>query len=59
MNTYTVFYVIEEEGLQWQFFRCQADDTDHAEEQCMNSYPTCSIIWVNEGDDQTMIGWEG
>lgn len=59
MNTYTVFYIIEVEGLQWQFFLCQADDADHAEEQCMNAYPTCSIIWVNEGDDQTMIGLEG
>ena len=27
-------------------FQCWADDTDHAEEQCMNAYPDCKILWV-------------
>ena len=27
-------------------FRCQADDTEHAEEQCMDAYPDCKILWV-------------
>lgn len=27
-------------------FRCQADDTEHAEEQCMDAYPDCDIVWV-------------
>jgi hypothetical protein len=31
-------------------FRCQADDADHAEEQCANAYPDCDIVWVWEGD---------
>lgn len=31
-------------------FRCQADDYDHAEEQCMNAYPDADIVWLHEGD---------
>lgn len=31
-------------------FRCQADDADHAEEQCENAYPGCDVLWVVEGD---------
>jgi hypothetical protein len=27
-------------------FVCQAEDADHAEEQCMNAYPTCCVAWV-------------
>ena len=27
-------------------FLCQADDLEHAEEQCENSYPNCEIVWV-------------
>lgn len=27
-------------------FVCQADDGDHAEEQCMNAYPGCDVVWV-------------
>jgi hypothetical protein len=23
-----------------------ADDTDHAEEQCLNAYPDADIVWV-------------
>lgn len=32
-------------------FHCQADDGDHAEEQCENAYPGCDVVWVFEGDD--------
>lgn len=31
-------------------FRCEADDTEHAEEQCDNAYPGCDIVWIWEGD---------
>ncbi len=31
-------------------FRCEAEDTDHAEEQCENAYPNCEIVWIWEGD---------
>jgi len=32
-----------------QGFNCQADDADHAEEQCLNAYPYASIVCVNYG----------
>ena len=31
-------------------FRCDADDTEHAEEQCENAYPEALIIWVVQTD---------
>ena len=31
-------------------FRCEAEDSDHAEEQCENAYPEADIVWVWEGD---------
>ena len=27
-------------------FRCQAEDTDHAEEQCVDAEPDADIVWV-------------
>ena len=32
-------------------FICHADDADHAEEQCVNAYPDCGVVWIAEGDD--------
>lgn len=31
-------------------FACQADDMDHAEEQCLNAYPGVDVVWIYEGD---------
>ena len=54
MNPYIVLYRIE--SIQTAFdapfgFECQADDADHAEEQCLNAYPDADMVWVYEGDD--------
>jgi hypothetical protein len=27
-------------------FKCWAEDTEHAEEQCLNADPDCDIVWV-------------
>lgn len=43
-----------------QGFRCQADDPDHAEEQCQDAYPKASILWIHEGsflDDALYDFW--
>ena len=33
-------------------FQCSADDTDHAEEQCLDAYPDCSgVAWAYKGTD--------
>lgn len=32
-------------------FCCWAEDVDHAESQCENAYPGCSIAWVVDTKD--------
>lgn len=32
-------------------FLCFAEDTNHAEEQCVNAYPDCAVMWIAEGND--------
>lgn len=32
-------------------FICQADDTDHAEEQTLDAYPDAEIVWVVQTAD--------
>jgi hypothetical protein len=36
-------------------FECQAEDADHAEEQCLNAYPNCDVVWVYEGKYQDAL----
>lgn len=48
MQTYTVLY---REPNQNPIdvplgFVCQAEDGDHAEEQCINAWPDCDVVWV-------------
>lgn len=31
-------------------FLCWADDTEHAEEQCLNAYPECDVVWIWKGE---------
>lgn len=52
MKTYTVLYRTDYlSPVDPPFgFRCEAEDFDHAEEQCENAYPDCDIVWVWEGD---------
>lgn len=57
MQTFTVIYTIPiNDGLLpvWEFFRCQADDAEHAEEQCFDAYPMAEVLWVNLGESTTM-----
>jgi hypothetical protein len=54
MKTYIVLYRIESimSPLDAPFgFKCSADDSDHAEEQCLNAYPDCNVSWIVETDD--------
>ena len=32
-------------------FQCWAEDTDHAEEQCLNADPDADIVWVWHGKE--------
>jgi hypothetical protein len=31
-------------------FLCWAEDFDHADEQCLNAYPGCEVVWSYLGD---------
>ena len=35
-------------------FHCQADDGDHAAEQCEDANKGCRICWIHQGND-----WQG
>lgn len=52
LKTYIVLYrTAYSPPLEPPFgFRCDAEDTDHAEEQCFNAYPDCDIVWAWLGD---------
>lgn len=53
MKKYIVLYRIEKvmTELDSPFgFLCDADNTDHAEDQCINAYPDCDIMWIAETD---------
>lgn len=32
-------------------FRCEADDADHAEEQCQDAEPSAVVVWVVQTHD--------
>ena len=54
MKSYVILY--REDGCLTELdqpfvFVCLAEDTDHAEEQCLNAYPECNIVWVYQGDN--------
>lgn len=52
LKEYTVLYRIESImcPLDALFgFHCWAENGDHAEEQCLNAYPDCDVVWVFEG----------
>lgn len=54
MNVYLVLYRIESVMAPSDApfgFRCHAEDVDHAEEQCVDAYPDCGIVWVADTDD--------
>jgi hypothetical protein len=56
MKNYIVLYRIEsiQTPLDTPFaFQAWAEDTDHAEEQCLNAYPDCDVVWVYQCDHGT------
>jgi hypothetical protein len=55
LRTFLVLYREAEKNMirveTPEVFRCEAEDTDHAEEQCQNAYPEAEIVWTWEGDN--------
>lgn len=44
LKAYIVEYTIAAEGPQVQFFKAHAENEEHAEEQCLDAYPTAAIL---------------
>lgn len=63
MTYYTVLYRDKDAQIFSlpSAFVCQADEYDHAEEQCENAYPGCRIVWVVETDnvEEAFDDWNG
>jgi hypothetical protein len=63
MKKFVVLYRIEQvmSPLDAPFgFVCDAEDADHAEEQCINAYPDCGVVWVANGEsykDALSVYW--
>jgi hypothetical protein len=43
------FVVIREDEGEWDYFICEAEDAEHAEEQSVNADPDFPVLWVNRG----------
>lgn len=55
MESYIVLFRVESimRPLDTPFaFQCYAEDTEHAEEQCINAYLEADIVWVYKGDTE-------
>lgn len=53
MNNYIVLYresIHDVLSIPLEF-HCQAEDSNHAEEQCLDANPNCDIVWLYEGND--------
>ena len=51
LTTYTVtYYEADDHEMDNQLkFQCEAEDEEHAEEQCANAYPGCMTTSIEEG----------
>jgi len=53
LKTYIVIYRENEADIFAAplLFRCDAEDPDHAEEQCLDACPDADVLWVFDGHD--------
>ena len=56
MKNYVILYRIE--SIQTPSdapfgFQAWAEDTEHAEEQCLDAYPDCGVVWVYQCEHGT------
>lgn len=51
LTTYTVtYYEADDHEMDNQLkFQCEAEDEEHAEEQCVDAYPGCTTTSIEEG----------
>ena len=46
---FTFVVILENEVNLWEYFVCEAETADHAEEQAVDAEPDAKILWVNRG----------
>ena len=51
LKDYVVLFVLRDNPLMVEGFLCSAEDIDHAEEQALDAYPDCDVVWIEEGTD--------
>jgi hypothetical protein len=51
LKDYVVLYINHNTPLVLETFLCQAEDIDHAEEQCLDAYPNADAVWIEEGTE--------
>ena len=49
LKDYVVLFILKDNPLMVEGFLCSAEDSDHAEEQAMDAYPDCEVVWIEEG----------
>jgi len=54
LKDYVVLFILRDNPLMVEGFLCSAEDSDHAEEQALDAYPDCDVVWIEEGTD-----WRG
>jgi hypothetical protein len=50
LSPFTVIYT-QGDDILWQFYKCWADDDEHAEDQLLEAEDDVTIVWVNDGHD--------
>jgi hypothetical protein len=51
LKKWTVLYQ-EKPFINTLCFVCSADDTEHAEEQCLDAYPDSNVVWTFQGEPE-------
>jgi len=51
LKDYVVLFIDPIDPDMVEGFLCEAEDEQHAEEQAMDAYPDCEVVWIEEGDD--------
>ena len=51
LKEYVVLFVDRRTPDILEGFLCEAEDGQHAEEQAIDAYPDCDVVWIEEGTD--------
>jgi hypothetical protein len=55
LESYILLYVDPELPAYAQFFKCEAENMEHAEEQLLDAYPGVDIVWGECSSDEKQV----